>query len=1339
MSARKLIVLLSSLFVLFLLVLLPQSTQAVGRGPIVTGSIPLNAPPPGEEIPAYNGQKPLFIEGRNEDDQGEHFVERSQYASTRRSAGDTVLSDDQVAAALAAASDQTGKARERALGVPANGYNGAWQALGPNPIVQVSRVNNLTHMSGRIGALAFRSDGRMLLGGATGGIWVYNTSTNVWEPKTDNIPGIAIGAIAVAPSNEDVVYAGTGEGETSGDSAAGQGVLKSLDGGMNWFKVSGAYFRGVSTANIAIDPTNADHLWIATIRGRGGSRRTTTPPNSQYGIWESTNGGLDWTLLKGTDSEFNGATDIRVDPQDPTKLYATFWGVGIFKSGDSGQHWRKIMNGLPGNADYAAGATRFAIAISHPPAQSAVLYAGFDYVDVHGVYHHAMVYKSTDEGANWTQLPGGTSPENVEGYCDGQCTYDNVIEVAPDDPNVVFAGGVFDYGIGLGGIYRSDDGGQTWLNLGYDQHPDFHQLAFNPADTQQVLVGSDGGVWYSADRGGRTGPSPAIDAVTWETLNGYVLGPVARTNLQIAQFTSIATVPTIPGRYWGGTQDNGTLRKSTSSQTWSDMYSGDGGQVLIDPTNASYVFGTYYGISPYRDDTGGAASFFTNQYIRNGINLNDRSDFYIPWVMNQDNPNQLFLGTDRLYRTNNSEADKAADVQWTPISGDLTSGCQGSAPNGARACVISAIAVSRGGGGVWVGTLDGVLHYAANGTTSDTPNYKLIKSSILPNRPIASIAVDNSDGRTAYIAYNGYNQATPTKKGHVFRTTNRGKTFTDISSNLPNVPANWITLDPSDPKTLYVATDTGPFVTHDTGNTWLPLGTGFPIVPVWQMDLDPLNRVLVAGTHGRGAFRQVDTGTEIPALVLSKQNPDIPVGPGQDVTFNLTVKNIGNATATGVVIKDQLPPDTTFVSATNGGTLVKGVVQWTGLSVPVGETISVGLTLHISPDVQGRVLNKKYSVKSDQGVGARGSPRLLALAPASKSMISPALLKGATKPAGSVDYTLTVRNLGYQSDTFKLRASGNTYPVEFRESTCTTKITETGTLAAGDTQDICVHVTNPNVKLKRAGGLASSDTATITVRPSSDPSAKDTATLVTYNITAPILLVDDDDNNPDVRSYYTAALNTYGQPYDVWDLATDSVLPKDMLNTHTSVVWFTGGKYPGPLLPYEADLTSFLNGGGRFFLSGQDVLDQAAGTTDFVHDYLHVDWDGTEAQNDKATDTVAGVGGNPVTGAIGTIALDHSVLNLPYEDRVTPISPAAAAFKDDGANTDGLSVDTSGYKVVFIAFPFEEYGNASDKATLMSDVLNWFTPTQNKNNSNNHAKGVKGGNGGKNNGAGSKN
>lgn len=1259
----------------------------------------------------------------NDENEARLLALDAQYVASR-TAGDTPLSVEQAGALRSAAADKA-KALKHAPAPGPTTFASAWTGIGPDPIVQLQRSDGApAAVTGRIGALAIRKDGTFILGAAQGGIWTIGPADSGWTNRTDNLPSLSTGALAVAPSNDLVVYDGTGEGALSGDSYYGNGILKSIDGGMAWTHVSGDFFIGVSIARLAVDPANANHVYAAVLRGRGGTRRVSPPVHSTYGLWESKDGGVSWALLKAAPAVSLGATDIRLDPQSPTTLYASFWGDAIYKSPDGGATWNPIMNGLPADANFAAGLTRFSLGLSHPAgAAKATLYTGFDWVDTAGKHHAARIFKSTDEGASWAVLPTGTGPfDTVLDYCTSQCFYDNVVEADPTNPNIVFVAGSFGYSMPIpsGGIFRSDDGGQTWKNLGWDLHPDFHALAFDPNDTANVLIGNDGGVWFSPDRGGRPNASDPLSTADFQ------FGDYNCCGLVITQFDSIATNPTRPARIWGGSQDNGTERKAAASNTWFDLASGDGGQVLVDPTNSHYIYGTYYGISPYRFTDSGD-NFFTNQFIENGINLADRSEFYTPFVLNQNNPNQLFLGTYRLYRTDNAKAAAAGDVLWHAISPDLTTGCTGTSPNGARNCTISAIGVG-GGTGVYTGSLDGLVYFSPNAQVSANPAWTLVGSHSngsgdkhsLPNRPVAWIAVDRSNDRVAYVAFNGYNAATPHQPGHVFKTTNAGESWTDISSNLPDNPVNSITLDPSYPNTLYAATDVGPFVTYDGGASWSALGTGFPIVAVDQIDMNPSQtpRLIAAGTHGRGAWTISDSSAPVPALVISKVDAGVPVGPGSNINYTIALRNIGNAAATGVRITDPVPDHTSFVSADNGGYIKDdGVVTWTGLSVPAGGSIAVHLTVKISPSLRSSVksiVDDGYRATSAQGPSANGSPVTTPIAPAYSLSVSPATQTGGAHAGQSQTYIVTVTNLGYKTDSYTMTSTGGTFSVSLFDASCTTALTTTPSVIAGGSTNVCVKVAVP---AGATDGTAS--TSTITATSVGSPTVSGSATITTIAVTVDTLLVDEDGNAPDVNSYYTTALTSAGVAFDTWDLTANPNLPAKYISAFKNVVWFTGTSYPGPIQPYETGLKAYLDGGGHLFLSGQDILDQGAGTTPFVQNYLHVSWDGSENQNDKVTATVTGVTGNPVTNGIPTVPLDFSVLGAPFMDQITPNGGALKAFIDDGSHTSPLvgtgpqpdALTYSGtYKVVFLAFPFEEYGTAAQKADLMTRVMTFFGP-----------------------------
>jgi uncharacterized repeat protein (TIGR01451 family) len=1283
---------------------------------VATG-LPAAATAGGDDTPTLITPKGEIADEFNEtDDSGSFAKLRDAYFETRLLAGDDPISVERAARLRGKGIKAAAKLPTVKSASTPDTVGGSWNSIGPDPTVQVGRTSNaLQAVSGRVGALAVRNDGTIILGAAQGGVWTYDPGSGRWISRTQDTDTQSVGALAVAPSNDNIVYMGSGEGALSGDSYYGDGVYRSTDGGTTWSHVSGSFFAGNSTSDIVVDPNNANHLYIATLRGRGGIRRTTPPSSQPYGIWESKDGGTSWTLLKGTTNEFAGATDLVMDPQNASVLWASFWGDGIYRSSNGGKSWSNAMGNLP-QGQFTAGATRFSLGISHPAGKSAFVYTGFDYFDKKSNHHPSRLWRTTTNGLSWDALPTGgpaSNPDSILDYCTTQCFYDNVITVDPTNPNIVYVGGSYGYdqAPGSGGVYRTTNGGQTWKSLGYDLHPDFHAIALQPNHPGHIVIGNDGGVWQSSDGGGRHGVDDPLSTTDWQNLNGSVdpdTGALVHsTGLRIAQFTSIATVPTIAGRYWGGTQDNGTQRKSTANDRWFDQPSGDGGQVLVDPTNEGYVFGTYFGISPYRFTPATAGFFFGNEPIDGGINLKDRAEFYVPWVMNKANPNQLFLGTYRLYRTDNAEAAKGGDVSWDAISPDLTTGCTGTAPNGARGCFISAVGLADGGDAVYTGSDDGKVFVSPNAVTSNHPTWTDITASNLPNRPVSQIAVDRSNWRIAYLSYAGFSSATPTAPGHMFKTTDGGEHWTDISSGLPDVPTNSVVLDPSYPDTLYAGTDIGTFVTRNGGTTWSTLGTGMPKVASWQLDFDSSRRLLVGGTHGRGAYSLSDSA-QAPALIVSKADGGKPVGPGSTIDYTVTVRNVGNADATGVTVTDLVPANTTVSSVGDGGSSAAGTVTWSGQTVPAGGSIALHYSVtigDIDPATVHQIVDDGLTVTADGGFGTTGSPHVTPIAPQFAVSAEPADQAGGARVGQSATYRVTLTNDGYGTDHYALSTTSG-WPATTYANDCTTPEATTPDVAAGDTSTVCVKVAVP----AGAANDSSNDT-TLTAVSAADSSVSATAKMTTYAVSTDTLLVDEDGDAPDVSSYYKGALTDDHVPFGYWDLAANPVLPETYLDAHTKVVWFTGNSYPAPLSGYEDELQGFLDGHGSLFMSGQDILDQSAGTTPFVRNYLHISWDGSEVQNDKPTTAVHSVTGNPVTNGIGAVPLDHTVLGANFEDRITPNGGALAAFTDDSAATDALTYSSgTDYHVVFLAFPFEAYGSAGDKATLMHRALTWFGP-----------------------------
>ncbi|GAA1901323.1 DUF11 domain-containing protein [Lapillicoccus jejuensis] len=1284
----------------------------VGFGPTLTTAATAAAGPPKDDAPTL-----LVPKGEREDgsDEAGNAKLLDAYYYTDLLAGDEKLSLGQAAALREAATAKAGALPTATTAGAARG--GAWTSVGPDPIVQVVRTSNtFAAMAGRVSALAIRKDGTILLGAAQGGVWTYDAAAGTWTSRTRDASTQSVGALALAPSDDRTVYLGTGEANLAGDSYYGDGIWRSSDGGVTWRHVS-TLFTGQSVSAITVDPTNARHLYASTLRGRAGSHRTTAPTDQPYGVWESSDGGQNWTLRKGTRDEFAGATNLVMDPQAPSHLWASFWGHEIDASTDGGRTWAPAMSGLP-DGQFLQGGTRFSLGISHPKGQAQpTLYTGFDWYDQAGTYHPSRVFKSVG-GTSWTDATGSpqTGPDSVVGYCGTQCFYDNVLQPDPTNPDVVYALGLYGYNNSpqSGGIYRSTDGGATWLSLGYDLHPDYHAIAIEADDPSHVVIGNDGGVWQSHNKGGRHTGGP-LSTATWENLNGTVdpaTGTLLHsTGLAIGQFVSVATVPQVPGQYWGGTQDNGTMRKSLLNGRWFDQSSGDGGNVIVDqtttnplnPSAAAYVFGEYFGISPYRFDPSKVGTIFGNETIDGGIDTKDRAEFYVPWTQNRANPNQLFLGTYRLYRTDNAEAPSGGDVTWSPVSGDLTTGCTGAAPNGARGCLISAVGVADGGDGVWVGTDDAVVSVSPDAVTAAQPHWQRVGRAVLPNRPVNAIAVDRSNWRVAYLAYGGFSASTPKRTGHVFATTDGGLTFRDVTANLPDVPVDTIQIDPSDNRVIYVGTDVGAFVSTNGGTSYSRLGSGLPQVAVWQLDYDATNGVLLAGTHGRGAYTLANRGRSA-ALVVSTADAGVPVGPASTLDYTITVRNIGNGPASDVTITDPVPSGTTFRSADQGGRLTARGVVWSGLRIPAGGQKQVHLRVQVSPSLPRSVkaiVDDGVTVRTGDGVRTSGSPHTTPIAPPYDVAVTSTAQTGGARVGTSASYHVTVTNTGYRSDDYTVSGSG-TWPTTAYDASCTTPLSATPTIAAGASTHVCVKVAVPATATDDQR-----DTESVTVTSAGASGAVGAGlSLTTIAVRSDTVLVDGDGNSPDTSGLYKAAMG--GTPYGYWDLAADANLPQSYLLAHENVVWWTGNSYPGPVSPYEAELKALLDGGGRLFLSGQDILDQAAGTTSFVHDYLHVAWDGSETQNDKATVAVHGVPGNPVSGAAGTVVLDHSVLGANFEDQVTPIDPAAKAFTDDTGATDALTVSTGGYKVFFAAFPVEAYGTAADKATLVGNALTWF-------------------------------
>ncbi|MBT8397372.1 MAG: hypothetical protein HKO65_12900 [Gemmatimonadetes bacterium] len=642
----------------------------------------------------------------------------------------------------------------------------SWAPLGPQ------RIPSSGTSTGRLTAIAVHptSSDIIYVGGAQGGVWKSTDGGMTWTPKTDEQCSLAMGSIAIDPVNPEIIYAGTGEQHFSSDSYYGCGVLRSEDGGETWTQLGASVFTGDDFTNAKISRVDVDPSTAGVVE------TTTVLAATTLGLFRSADGGAMWDLVLG-----GTATDLVRNPSDTQVLYAAIRSTGVFKSTDGGVTWVEIAEGFP-----TENVSRINLALA--PSSPETILASIQHRSESNLLG---IWKSTNGGASWIQLGANGAS------CGTQCWYNMTIAVSPADPNVVYFGGV--------SLYRSINGGLSFSDVRRGIHVDQHLITFDPQDPGTVYVGNDGGVFRSTDGGG-----------SWTSLN---------TNLVLTQFyPGVSLHPWEAAVAMGGTQDNGTL-ESQGTDEYARVLGGDGGFTAINPQNPAIRYGetqwntesTFSG--PRRSDGG--------SFVRkvNGIDVTENALFIPPLVMDPVNPDRLYFGTVRLYRTD----DRAES--WTSISEPFNGRISAIAPAASDPMV------------VYMGTSTGGVHRTENGGEL----WSQITLGI-PNRYIRDMAVDPTDWQKVFLTVSGF------QSGHVFRSSDAGRTWEDISGDLPDIPVNAIVLDPAEANTLFIGTDLGVFVTNDGGVTWTAMKDGFPNVAVFDLAYNASTGVLLAATHGRGMF-----------------------------------------------------------------------------------------------------------------------------------------------------------------------------------------------------------------------------------------------------------------------------------------------------------------------------------------------------------------------------------------------------------------------------------------------------------------------------------------------------
>jgi photosystem II stability/assembly factor-like uncharacterized protein len=684
--------------------------------------------------------------------------------------------------------------------------SGNWQERGPDNIG--ARVTDL--------AIHPTNPNIVYAAHATSGVLKTTDGGASWFPISDDLPVLTIGAIALDPTNPDVLYVGTGEANANSYSFFGMGIYKSTDAGATWTYagLEDSYY----IARIVVDPVNSDRIWVAATGALFGT-------NPERGIYRSLDAGASWQLVLSV-SDSTAATDVAIDPSRPDTVFAAMWervrGLtyrrsggatsAIYRSYDGGDSWTKLTNGLP------SGTTVGRIGISVCAANPSVVYAA--YADHPGYF--AGVYKSTNGGNSWAR----TTDAALDGIYSNFGWYFGQMRVDPTNANRVFVLGV--------PFYRSQDGGSSWAEVGPTNHVDHHAMAFDPTTPARIFEGNDGGIYVSANSG-----------TSWTKLYDQP------TN----QFYAIEIDYQNPARLYGGTQDNGTIRTATGGTSdWEEIFGGDGFYSIVDPTDSDIIYCEYQYGNLYKSADFG----YSWDYALDGISGSDRRNWSTPVVMDPSNHLNLYYGTYRVYKSTDGA------VSWTATSTDLTNGNQGG-----NYGTITTIAVAPADPDViYVGTDDSNVWVTQNGGGAWTN-----VSAALPNRWVTRVAVDPETAGTAYVTFSGlrWNEDI----GYVYRTEDYGASWTDITGNLPGAPVNVLAVDPDEPVRLFVGTDVGCFYSEDIGDTWQMLGVGLPPVPVYDIKIHGPTRTLVAGTHGR-SMHSFDLST-LPDLAGATPGPGVPV------------------------------------------------------------------------------------------------------------------------------------------------------------------------------------------------------------------------------------------------------------------------------------------------------------------------------------------------------------------------------------------------------------------------------------------------------------------------------
>jgi photosystem II stability/assembly factor-like uncharacterized protein len=708
-----------------------------------------------------------------------------------------------------------------------------WRQVGP---FRGGRVLAVTGVPGEPSLFYF--------GGASGGVWKSTDAGANWQPIFDKQPVASIGAIAVAPSDHNIIYVGSGEACLRGNITYGNGVYKSVDAGKTWKNIGLKDTRHIGA--VIVDPRNPNIAFVAAVGHAYG-------PNEERGVFRTTDGGATWQKVLYKDSK-TGAIDVVFDPNNSSTLYASLWevyrtpwslssggpGSGLYRSTDGGATWSRLEgNGLPSGI-------LGKIVISVSGADSSRVYAMIEHKESGGLY------RSDDSGDTWTRV-------NDEGRFRQRAWYFSHIFADPRSADTVYMLNT--------GLFRSTDGGKTFSLLPAP-HGDHHGLWIDPDNPQRLINGNDGGATVSTDGG-----------QTWST----------QYNQPTAQFYHVITDNRWPYYIYGAQQDNSTIAIKSydddgviGRHDWYAVGGGESGYIAPYPPDPNIVFaGAEAFISRFdkRTEQWTDISVMPLDVSGNGAeNLPHRFNWTSPLLISPHDPNTLYSAMEMVFKSTN------AGQSWEAISGDLTRNDKSKQkPSGGPITLditsveyfdtVFAVAESPVKKDmIWAGTDDGLIHL----TTDGGKNWNNVTPRDMPEWSLISIVEPSHfDAGTAYVAVDRHKL--DDFRPLIFRTRDSGKTWILTANGIPEGSyVRSVREDPSRKGLLFAGTETGVFFSVDEGGHWQPLKLNLPTVPVHDLAIHGDD--LIAATHGRAFWvlddiaplRQVEAGMAPPDLLLYK-------------------------------------------------------------------------------------------------------------------------------------------------------------------------------------------------------------------------------------------------------------------------------------------------------------------------------------------------------------------------------------------------------------------------------------------------------------------------------------